>query len=165
MDVSYPTAPFESWQCWAVLDLGPSVKETTLRWVEQVGGQWWCSLWWQLVLFGSIRLGRFLLQVFKNLLNDLGVLNAGNDFDLTAAVFTDLDVDVEHSFEALHDFHGWNECRLCMEQKPVQVIARWRSAGLLSSQSTSDDCNLSDFLPRLAGVTSTRCLLLGANTP
>ena len=41
---------------------------------------------------GGICFGRFVLKMIENLLNDLGVLNAGNDFDLSAAVFTDLDV-------------------------------------------------------------------------
>jgi len=33
-------------------------------------------------------------------------VDAGNDFDLAAAVFADLDVDIENSFEALHPGHG-----------------------------------------------------------
>jgi hypothetical protein len=39
---------------------------------------------------------------------------------LATAVFTDLDVDVENTLESLHP-----------------VIARWRSAGLLSHQPVS----------------------------
>ena len=57
------------------------------------------------MLFGSICLGCFLFQVFENLLNDLRIFDTGNDFDVTAAVFADFDVDVEHSLEALHPGH------------------------------------------------------------
>ena len=58
------------------------------------------------MLLGGIHLGRFPLQVLENLLNDLRVLDTGNDFDLTAAVFTDFDIDVKDSFESLHPGHG-----------------------------------------------------------
>jgi hypothetical protein len=40
------------------------------------------------VLLGGIRLGCFLLQVLENLLDYLGILNAGNDFDLTATAYS-----------------------------------------------------------------------------
>ena len=102
---------------------------------------------------GGIAVGRFLLKVFEDLLNDRWVFNAGNDFDVTPAVLTDFDIDIEDAFEPLHDFHGWNECRLCMEQKPVQVVARCRSSGLLSSQPLPGGADLFGFLPRFAGVT------------
>ena len=101
----------------------------------------------------SIRIGGFLLKVFEDLLNDRWVLNAGNHLDLSATVFTNFNVDIEDSFEPLHDFHGWNECRLCMEQKPVQVVARCRSSVLLSSQRLPGGADLFGFLPRFAGVT------------
>ena len=107
-----------------------SVKETTLRWVEQAGGEWWRSLWWKVVLLGGTRLGRFLLKVLENLLNDLGVLDTGNDFDLTAAVFADFDVDVKDSFEALHPSH----CAMALCGTlitPVGIVA-FRFVGLLA---------------------------------
>ena len=58
------------------------------------------------MLLGGIRLGRFLLKVLENLLNDLGVLDAGNDLDVTAAVFADLNIDAENSLKSLHPGHG-----------------------------------------------------------
>jgi len=45
----------------------------------------------------------------------------------------------------------------------AQVIAARRSAGVRSSGSAVVACR--PPLPRLAGVTRARCLLLGANTP
>ena len=58
------------------------------------------------MLLGGIRLCRFLLKMLENLLNDLRILNTGNDFDLTATVLTNFDVDIEDSFESLHPGHG-----------------------------------------------------------
>ena len=58
------------------------------------------------MLFGSIRLGGFLLQAFKNLLNHLETFNTGNHFDLTATVLTDFDIDIENSPQSLHPGHG-----------------------------------------------------------
>ena len=49
------------------------------------------------MLLGGIRLGRSLLQVLENLLNDFRIFDAGNDLNLTAAVFADFDIDVENS--------------------------------------------------------------------
>ena len=63
--------------------------------MEQTGRQRWCPLWWQLLWFGRITLGRFVLKVLENLLNDLGVFDAGNDLDVTATIFTNLDIDIE----------------------------------------------------------------------
>ena len=59
-----------------------------------------------MALFGGISLGRFLLKVFKDQLNHLGIFDAGNDFDLATAVFTDLNIDVQDAFESLHPGHG-----------------------------------------------------------
>ena len=75
------------------------------------------------MVIAGIGIGGFPFQMFKNALNHRRILDAGNHFDVAAAVLADFNLDVEDSFEALHDFQGWNECRLCMEQKPVQVIA------------------------------------------
>ena len=58
------------------------------------------------MLLGGIRFGRFLLQVLEDLLNHLRILDTGNNLNLATAVFADLDVDVEHSFEALHPGHS-----------------------------------------------------------
>ncbi len=38
----------------------------------------------------GIRLGCFLFQMLENLLNDLRIFDAGNHFDVTAAVFAEL---------------------------------------------------------------------------
>lgn len=130
MDVSYPTAPFESWQCWAVLDLGPSVKETTLRWVEQVGSQRRSPLGWQFVLLGSIRRACFLLEVFEYLLNNLGIFDAGNDFDLPTAVLADFDINIEDALETLHPGHG--AMALCGALVTPVGIAAFRFVGLLA---------------------------------
>ena len=57
-------------------------------------------------MIGSVGVGRFLLKVFQNLLNYPGIFNTGYDFDLTAAVLTDLNIDAENSFKSLHPGHG-----------------------------------------------------------
>jgi len=49
------------------------------------------AVWWR-------QTGRFLL---KHQLNRLGIFAAGNDFDLTTAVFTDRNIDVDDAFESL----------------------------------------------------------------
>ena len=58
------------------------------------------------MLFGCVRLGHFLLKVFEHLLNHLGSFDAGNDFNLAAAVFADLDVDIKDTLETLYPSHG-----------------------------------------------------------
>ena len=75
-------------------------------------------------------LGGFLLQVPENLLNDLGVLDAGNHFDLTAAVFTDFDIDIENSFQSLHPGHG--TMSLC-GTLVLPIGIGWLSVGLLAT--------------------------------
>ena len=68
------------------IDNAGFVLVTTLRWIEQAGSRpWRCSLWWQLVLLGSIHFTRFRFKMIENLLND---------FDLSATAFTYLYVDV-----------------------------------------------------------------------
>ena len=52
------------------------------------------------MLFGGISLGRLLLEVLKY---QLGIFDAGNDFDWTTAVFTDLNVDVQDSLLQWHN--------------------------------------------------------------
>ena len=47
-----------------------------------------------------------MLEVFKDQLNHLGIFEAGNDFDLAMAVFTDLNIDVQDALESLHPGHG-----------------------------------------------------------
>lgn len=74
--------------------------------------------------------------MLENLLNDLRIFDAGNHFDVTAAVFADFNINIEDSLE-----------------RCIEVMARWRSAGLLSRQLVSRPSDLSGFLPRLAGVT------------
>ncbi|MFT6909146.1 MAG: hypothetical protein ACJAS1_005857 [Oleiphilaceae bacterium] len=39
--------------------------------------------------------------MFENLLNNLGIFDAGNDFEPTATVLTNFDVDIECSLESL----------------------------------------------------------------
>ena len=81
------------------------------------------------------------------LLDDVGVLNAGDDPHRTAAGRTGLDVDPEHPLEALR----------------LRLIAARRSAGVRSSGSAIVVCG--PPFPRLPGVTRARYLLFGANTP
>ena len=50
--------------------------------------------------------GGFLLQVLKDVRDYRRVFNAGDHFDLTAAEFTDLNINIEHALEALHPGHG-----------------------------------------------------------
>ena len=49
---------------------------------------------------------RVPIQVGKNFLDGYRVLDAGDDFDSTAALTAGFDVDVEHSLEALRPGHG-----------------------------------------------------------
>src|SRR5690554_773578 len=44
--------------------------------------------------------------MLENLLNDLRIFDAGNHFDVTAAVFADFNINIEDSLEALHPGHG-----------------------------------------------------------
>lgn len=53
-----------------------------------------------------VDLSCFMLQVFKDQLDHLRIFDADNHFDVTAAVFAELDINIEHSFEALHLGHG-----------------------------------------------------------
>ena len=78
----------------------------------------------------------FVLEVFKDQLNHLGIFDAGNDFGLATAVFT-------ASISILK--MGLSRC--------TEVMARWRCAGLLSPQPVSGTSVLPGFLSRLAGVT------------
>ena len=48
-----------------------------------------------------------MLEVFKDQLNHLGIIEAGNNFDLATAVLTDRNIDIEDAFESLHLGHGW----------------------------------------------------------
>ena len=62
----------------------------------------WSTFWRQRVVMGGIAIDRFLLQV----LDHRWIFNAGNDFDVTAAVLADFDIDIEDPFESLHPGHG-----------------------------------------------------------
>ncbi len=106
----------------------------------------------------------FFIQVGEYLLDDHRIFNAGDDvhgrtnaasarmrksghFDATAAGTARFDVDIEHPLETLG----------------LKLMAARRSPGIRSC-ACSGALGLLP-LPRLAGVTCTRCLLLGANTP
>ena len=52
---------------------------------------WWHQSW------------RFLLEVFKDQLNHHGIFDAGNNFHLATAVFTDLNIDVQDSLSQWHN--------------------------------------------------------------
>ena len=82
------------------------------------------------MLLGGIRLGGFLLKVFKNLLNDLGVFDAGNHFDLATTVFADFDIDIEYSLQSLHPGHG--SMALCRTLVSPVCIGRFWWIGLLA---------------------------------
>ena len=106
----------------------------------------------------------------EDLLDDIGVLNARNDSHRPAAGRAGLDVDPDQI--AGSDFEqpqadpkgegqdARNNTRL---RRCAQVIAARRSAGVGSSVSAGLACR--PPLPRLAGVTRARYLLLGAKTP
>lgn len=54
---------------------------------------------------GQCRL--FLVRhVIQDLFDDLWVFDTSDDLDRTAAAFTGLDIDAEHTFEALRPGHG-----------------------------------------------------------
>ena len=55
---------------------------------------------------GGIAINCFLLEMFEDLPNYRWVFNAANDFDVTTAVLTDFDVDIEDAFESLHPAHS-----------------------------------------------------------
>ncbi|NUV04503.1 hypothetical protein MS6194_04027 [Escherichia coli] len=81
---------------------GSSVKRDDSVMDRTAGSQWRApSFWWQLTLLGGIRLGCFLFQMLENLLNDLRIFDAGNHFDVTAAVFADFNINIEDSLEAV----------------------------------------------------------------
>ena len=102
-----------------------------------------------------------LVKMLEDALDDGGVFDAGDDLHRTATHLAGFDVDVayrdvgqgrEQDAEALK-----TRLRRC-----AQVMAVWRSAGVRSCVSS---VALLRPLPRLAGVISARCLLLGAKTP
>ena len=83
-----------------------------------------------------------LFEVFENVPDDGGILDAGDDAHVTAAAVTGLDVDVKHPFQALG----------------LRLMAACRSSADRVFRVARPD-------PRPAGVTRARCLLWGANTP
>lgn len=85
----------------------------------------------------------FAIQVIENLSDHHGVLDAGDDLHCTAAGLAGL--DAEHPFQSLR----------------LTLIDARRSAGV----GGSSDTLVWLALPRFAGVTRARCLLLGAKTP
>ena len=90
---------------------------------------------------------RLMLQVVEDLLDDQRIFDAGDDLDGAAAALAGLDVDVEHTLQALR----------------LRLMAARRSAGV----GSSDACDAPGLLPlpRLAGVIRARCALFGAKTP
>ena len=76
--------------------------------------------------------------MIQDLFDDDGVLDTRDHFDGAVALATGFDIDCEYAFEALG---------------PSHATSRW--ARIWSS--------LGAGLPRLAGVTCERCLLLGAH--
>ncbi len=112
-----------------------SVKPARLRRCPAFGQQW-----------GLYRKG-FFIQVGEYLLDNYRIFNAGDHFDRTAAGTARLNVDIEHPLETLG----------------LKLMAARRSGGVRSCASSGALGLLP--LPRLAGVTCTRYLLLGANTP
>ena len=85
-----------------------------------------------------------MLEVVEYLPDYLGVFDAGNHLHYAGAFATGLNVDIANTLEALS-----------------QVIDARRSAGDGRSSTTLALLPL----PRFGGVTSARCLALGANTP
>jgi hypothetical protein len=59
---------------------------------------WWCPGWWCQVRQGGGTL--FLVaQMSQNVVDNVLVLDAGDDSGRTTAAATDLDVDAEHTFQ------------------------------------------------------------------
>ena len=83
----------------------------------------------------------------QDLLDHLGIFDAGDDPDRPTAGRAGLDVDAEYALQALR----------------LRLMAAWRCGGVFSRPSAVDSGLLP--LPRFAGVTRARCLLFGANTP
>ena len=50
--------------------------------------------------------GSFLCQMLEDVRDHRWAFNTSDDFDMTAALFTNLNVDIEHALEALHPCHG-----------------------------------------------------------
>ena len=95
-----------------------------------------------------------LIQVSEYFADHRRVFDAGDDTHITAAFTAGCDIDIKYPLQpSPHGAYFW-----C-----AQVIDAWRSAGVWSG------CCLAVLplipLPRLAGVTIVRYLLLGANTP
>ncbi|OES47442.1 hypothetical protein A7R77_33065 [Pseudomonas aeruginosa] len=68
--------------------------------------------------------------MLENLLNDLRIFDAGNHFDVTAAVFADFNINIEDSLEALHPGHG--AVALCRTLVTPVSIETFRFVGLLA---------------------------------
>jgi len=96
--------------------------------------------------FGGFGLTPFPIQVGEDLLDHHRVLDAGEDSHCPAAGRAGRDIDAKDPLETF-----------------AQVIAARRSAGVAASGSRFVGCW--PPLPRLAGVTRPRCLLLGAKAP
>ena len=71
--------------------------------------------------------------MLKDQLNHLGIFDAGNDFDLATAVFTDLNIDVQEAFESLHPGHG--SLALCGALVTPAGIGYFRFVWLLAALS------------------------------
>jgi len=54
----------------------------------------------------SIGFGRLLFEMFKNLLDYVRILNAGNHFDMPSTVLANLNINIEDSLKSLHPCHG-----------------------------------------------------------
>ena len=93
-----------------------------------------------------MRTGRLVLQMREYLVDDRLVLDRGNDPGLGAADAASLYIDVEDPLESLRASHGY------------MTIGLFVLLALLC-------CVPPTCFPRRAGVTNTRCVLLGANTP
>ena len=64
-----------------------------------LGAQWWCS---RLRWFGLVACP----NVLENRGDDVGVLDAGDDTQRTAALRASLYIDGETPFQSLHPCHG-----------------------------------------------------------
>jgi len=112
-----------------------------------------------------------LVEVGEDLLDHQRILDAGNDPDGATAGSADLDVDVDQSAgqpicTAVGCLSGCDtgKCRMHTRFKRcAQLIDARRSLGVFSSPSAHALGGLP--LPRFAGVTRARCLLLGAKAP
>ena len=71
---------------------------------------------------GQLGRGRFSLQMLQNPLDDSRIFNASDDLDLPLTALAGLNVDPD----AAQLNTRFSRC--------IQVIATWRSAGVLSSQ-------------------------------